>query len=441
MIQDLLNVINSPNPNLMDLSFTVNPLSPLPPPPPTPTTENIDETGLMQELSLSFSNCDTNEFLSPPLQDDSTPSWDMGLFDIPSDDLDAIINYNVLEQIGNDNGNNVVETGRLEPSTRVFAENGTNFETGGSSATPVPAITPITSGGVLVCNCCNLLRRVYHSNGQEMLRFDIFGGIGYFCHAVLETRRLDGSNESTHLTYHLTDLTMEEVRLFLEDYFSAREASGYVITSDTDTDFFQAMNACFCNNQSFMSTLPPRDDVPMSLAMPDETLNVPHVPQYVGLRDEPPVPKKKQRRRTALAVQDKCFDKNMLLVPQVSFCHVRERTGKLTLKDISMHFHLPIEQAARKMSLCPTVVKKICRRGGLYRWPHRKIKSLLKKIELLKSVLSSATDDKGREHAEQQIEKLEQKIAEICSEILKNFKTLQSTLYWLRKKKSPFVCV
>lgn len=51
----------------------------------------------------------------------------------------------------------------------------------------------------------------------------------------------------------------------------------------------------------------------------------------------------------------------------------RERTGKLKLKDISMHFHLPIQEAARRMSLCPTVVKKICRRGGLYRWPHRKV--------------------------------------------------------------------
>ncbi|ESR66267.1 hypothetical protein CICLE_v10010497mg [Citrus x clementina] len=51
----------------------------------------------------------------------------------------------------------------------------------------------------------------------------------------------------------------------------------------------------------------------------------------------------------------------------------RERTGKLTLRDLMIYFHLPIEEAARRMKLCPTVVKKICRRDGLHRWPHRKV--------------------------------------------------------------------
>ncbi|XP_010550265.1 PREDICTED: uncharacterized protein LOC104821164 [Tarenaya hassleriana] len=63
--------------------------------------------------------------------------------------------------------------------------------------------------------------------------------------------------------------------------------------------------------------------------------------------------KKREKKRTPLAVQ-------------------RERTGRLTLKDIGKYFHLPVEEAARIMKVCPTVVKKICRRGGLARWPHRK---------------------------------------------------------------------
>lgn len=51
----------------------------------------------------------------------------------------------------------------------------------------------------------------------------------------------------------------------------------------------------------------------------------------------------------------------------------RERTGKLTLGDLRNYFHLPIEEAAKRLRLCPTVVKKICRRYGLLRWPHRKV--------------------------------------------------------------------
>nr|ABD96880.1 hypothetical protein [Tarenaya spinosa] len=64
----------------------------------------------------------------------------------------------------------------------------------------------------------------------------------------------------------------------------------------------------------------------------------------------------------------------------------RERTGRLTLKDIGKYFHLPVEEAARIMKVCPTVVKKICRRGGLARWPHRKIRSIERKISKWKSV-------------------------------------------------------
>lgn len=52
----------------------------------------------------------------------------------------------------------------------------------------------------------------------------------------------------------------------------------------------------------------------------------------------------------------------------------RERTGKLTLRDLAGYFHLPLEIAAEKLNLCPTVIKRICRRDGLKRWPHRKVR-------------------------------------------------------------------
>lgn len=51
----------------------------------------------------------------------------------------------------------------------------------------------------------------------------------------------------------------------------------------------------------------------------------------------------------------------------------RKKAGKLTLADLSDHFHLPIEEASEKVELCPTVLKKTCRKAGLTRWPHRKV--------------------------------------------------------------------
>ena len=50
----------------------------------------------------------------------------------------------------------------------------------------------------------------------------------------------------------------------------------------------------------------------------------------------------------------------------------RERTGRLTIHDFTRYFHLPIEKAAEGLNVCPTVVKKICRKHGVERWPYRK---------------------------------------------------------------------
>ncbi|KAL0887804.1 hypothetical protein Bca101_011787 [Brassica carinata] len=400
--EELQNLMSNPNPNLMDFAFTDNPVPPPTLPPVTIATTDIIETGVLNQLSLTIPNSDgTDDFLVTSIDDDIDLSWDLS--DIPPEFLsDNMDSNNILGEIGTDldNGDkNGCGTGRLEVSTRVFVENGPNFEAGGGSSAP---ITPTVSNGILVCTCCNLLRTLIHSNGQEIMRLDFHGGIGYFCHAILEIHRLDASTEPQYQTIDLKFLSMEDVKRFIEDYLAARAASGFGVEQDTNADFYQAMNTGFSDNQPPILSVPPLDEVPMSQAIvPDQALNVPSVPLYVGLRDEPSVSKVKKRKQTPLAKQ-------------------RERTGKLKLKDISMHFHLPIQEAARRMSLCPTVVKKICRRGGLYRWPHRKIKSLLRKISSLKSSLETTKDAQAKARVEAEIERLEKQISEICSEALKN---------------------
>ncbi|MBA0826903.1 hypothetical protein Goarm_011716 [Gossypium armourianum] len=121
----------------------------------------------------------------------------------------------------------------------------------------------------------------------------------------------------------------------------------------------------------------------------------------------------------------------------------RERTRNLTLKEIENYFHLPIEKAAKKMEFSATVVKKICRKYGLSRWPHRKaclsslslsfsqyityrlcetecsacccvymkqIQSMEKKISNWVESLSS-NDPKERARAKKEIENLQREIA------------------------------
>ncbi|KAL6912139.1 hypothetical protein ACP4OV_000944 [Aristida adscensionis] len=56
----------------------------------------------------------------------------------------------------------------------------------------------------------------------------------------------------------------------------------------------------------------------------------------------------------------------------------RRSSGKaaLTFELVSQHFSMPINQAARELSVGLTVLKKRCRELGVPRWPHRKIKTL-----------------------------------------------------------------
>ncbi|KAF5749153.1 hypothetical protein HS088_TW04G01116 [Tripterygium wilfordii] len=104
-----------------------------------------------------------------------------------------------------------------------------------------------------------------------------------------------------------------------------------------------------------------------------------------------------------------------LLLPNSRFMEGwRERAKKMKLKDLKDVFHLPINKASEEVDLCPTVVKKICRREGLNRWPHRKIKSIEKQIENYKPMLASMHANERLE-AEQEILKLEQEVADIMA--------------------------
>ena len=67
----------------------------------------------------------------------------------------------------------------------------------------------------------------------------------------------------------------------------------------------------------------------------------------------------------------------------------------LTTSDLAKYYHLPINEAAKEMDICTSVLKKICRKKGIKRWPHRKFKSLDRLITSL--------DDK------EQVEQLKQK--------------------------------
>lgn len=48
-------------------------------------------------------------------------------------------------------------------------------------------------------------------------------------------------------------------------------------------------------------------------------------------------------------------------------------THHLRMSDLSTYFHLSVVDAAKKLGVSQTTLKKACRKFGLKRWPGRKV--------------------------------------------------------------------
>ena len=52
-----------------------------------------------------------------------------------------------------------------------------------------------------------------------------------------------------------------------------------------------------------------------------------------------------------------------------------------TMEKLRRYFHLPINEVAKQLGVCTTVLKKICRRNNIRRWPYRQIRSITESIQ------------------------------------------------------------
>eukprot|EP00282_Hemiselmis_andersenii_P025945 CAMPEP_0172016500 /NCGR_PEP_ID=MMETSP1041-20130122/11056_1 /TAXON_ID=464988 /ORGANISM="Hemiselmis andersenii, Strain CCMP439" /LENGTH=376 /DNA_ID=CAMNT_0012671451 /DNA_START=444 /DNA_END=1574 /DNA_ORIENTATION=+ len=81
------------------------------------------------------------------------------------------------------------------------------------------------------------------------------------------------------------------------------------------------------------------------------------------------------------------------------------RMPMLSEKELREHFNMPLNEVAKKYGMCTTALKKLCRKYGVMQWPHRKLRSLEKKIASLRAEQRYTTD--GRGHLDDEIRKLE----------------------------------
>ncbi|RLN70783.1 hypothetical protein BBJ29_001160 [Phytophthora kernoviae] len=89
--------------------------------------------------------------------------------------------------------------------------------------------------------------------------------------------------------------------------------------------------------------------------------------------------------------------------------HLTVLSHELTLDELRAHFGKPIVEVARELGICTTFLKKICRRLGIKRWPHRQIRSLARTIQMLEQVEAVATTPQEKNKYETQIAQLKEK--------------------------------
>ncbi|CAN4089548.1 unnamed protein product [Withania somnifera] len=75
-----------------------------------------------------------------------------------------------------------------------------------------------------------------------------------------------------------------------------------------------------------------------------------------------------------------------------------KKSDMLELEEIQRCFYLPITEAAKKLRVGLTVLKKRCRELNIMRWPHRKIKSLQTLIHSVKEMGLSSEVEMLEEH-------------------------------------------
>ncbi|TMW55760.1 hypothetical protein Poli38472_010642 [Pythium oligandrum] len=76
-------------------------------------------------------------------------------------------------------------------------------------------------------------------------------------------------------------------------------------------------------------------------------------------------------------------------------------TKHISIDELRAHFDRPIIDVAKEFGICITLMKKICRRNGIKRWPHRQIRSLSKSIASMEAAMLSTQGSEREKYRDQ----------------------------------------
>ncbi|KQJ91790.1 hypothetical protein BRADI_4g39766v3 [Brachypodium distachyon] len=264
----------------------------------------------------------------------------------------------------------------------------------GCYSTGAAAVHGEPSTSAADCSGCQVLREVVHSNGLEVAKLCIHGGApGVFNHAMSEVYPVNnnsgGGSAPPSMTQHscidFRGRDYDWVRHYLTEYALRLAAGNYAVVSDSLSVFHDVlctdMNTSIilldddghesagttnaCRKQAAATV----DSAAATAAAVQPTIQIRNTEP-----DQPAAgPSQPPRCATDVRVKQQPLHP---VAARSALALQRERTGKMKFDDIAPYFHLPIVEAAEKLDVCATVLKGICRRVGVQRWPHRKVKKI-----------------------------------------------------------------
>ncbi|XP_049361081.1 uncharacterized protein LOC125825837 [Solanum verrucosum] len=246
--------------------------------------------------------------------------------------------------------------------------------------------SPNSEGEVPGKNNFQILREITHGNGTILSKLGIFGTIGRISHASLEKSTMD--NHVSTDTIDFSNYSIRKVKQFLIQYFEGCKKDGYIVIEDTLSEFYQTLSVHSGDRTNDINNL---------LQLSPTTSHDVQTEQQEMANDNEGTSSGVNRGKISLSEQ-------------------RRRTKLMNVKDFEDYLHLSIQEAGIKLNVCPTVMKRVCRRDGLRRWPSRKINSIKRKISKRQESLSSIHAGE-RKSAKADITKLEKELADIFETI------------------------
>ena len=77
----------------------------------------------------------------------------------------------------------------------------------------------------------------------------------------------------------------------------------------------------------------------------------------------------------------------------------RDSLSGITKHVIQTHFHMPIVEAAKRMGICQTSLKRLCRLHGIRRWPYRQVVAHNGGLDTLAALAGAALSPATHENA------------------------------------------